>query len=75
MSINLEDGAEIRTLSTLKGLESTLPSPPFLRVQRSFVVNLDKVKVLERNGIVFGKKLIPVFETGRDEVLQCFEAK
>jgi hypothetical protein len=39
------------------------------------VVNLDKVKVLERNCIVFGEKPISISETGHDEVLQRFEIK
>lgn len=67
--IVLENGAEIKTLSTLKGLESTLPSPPFSRVHRSFIVNIPKVTVLERNCIVFGRRTIPVSEAYRDEVM------
>ncbi|MGL5787502.1 MAG: LytR/AlgR family response regulator transcription factor [Bacteroidales bacterium] len=68
--IGLEDGTEIKTLSTLKGIESTLPAPPFYRVHRSFLVNLPKVTVMERNSIVFGKKIIPISESYRTEILQ-----
>lgn len=69
VSICLESGTEIKTLSTLKGLESTISSPPFYRVHRSFLVNLSKVSILERNCIVFGKKLIPVSEAYRNTVM------
>lgn len=73
--IFLETGAEIKTLSTLKGLESTLTTTPLQRVHRSFIVNLSKVKVLERNCIVFGKKLIPISEPFREEVMRKIAMK
>lgn len=68
VSIHLEDGTEIKTLSTLKGLESTISTPPFYRVHRSFIVNITKVKALERNNIVFGKRIVPVSEGYKDVI-------
>lgn len=73
--IGLENGTEIKTLSTLKGIEAMLPSPPFYRVHRSFLVNLPKVSVMERNCIVFDKKLIPISESYREEILQRIQMK
>lgn len=75
VSIHLQDGTEIKTLSTLKGLESTLPVSLFSRVHRSFIVNVAKVRVLERNCIVFGKKLIPISEVYRESVLRRLDLK
>lgn len=46
--------------STLKALESRLPEDRFMRVHRSFIVNLETVKVIERGRIVFGEVRIPV---------------
>lgn len=71
--IRLEDESEIKILSTLKGIEASLPKPPFYRVHRSFLVNVPKVKVLERNSIVFGKKQIPISESYRTEVLSLIQ--
>jgi DNA-binding LytR/AlgR family response regulator len=68
--VHLENGVMIKTLSTLRSLEPTLPPAFFARVHRSFIVNLSKVKVLERNCIVFGKTLIPIASPYLDEVLQ-----
>lgn len=58
------DGSEpITTLMSIKKLEETLPSNMFMRVHRSFIVNLDKITVVERNRIVFDNKVyIPVSE-------------
>ena len=52
----------VLSLSTLKALESRLPGDRFMRVHRSFIVNLDTVKVIERGRIVFGEVRIPVTE-------------
>lgn len=65
ISIALSDGTQIKTLSTLKGTASTLPQDRFIRVHRSFIVNAAKVKVIERNSIIFGKKSIPVSDMYR----------
>lgn len=50
----------ILTLSTLKALEAKLPAGKFMRVHRSFIVNLEKIDTIERSRIVFGSKYIPV---------------
>lgn len=48
------------SLSSLKVLEQKLPPATFLRVHRSFIVNLDKIETIERMRIVFGDTYIPV---------------
>jgi len=50
----------VLSLSTLKALEARLPGDRFMRVHRSFIVNLETVKVVERNRIVYGDVRIPV---------------
>ena len=50
----------ILSLSSLKALETKLPAEKFMRVHRSFVVNLEKINTIDRNRIVFGKTYIPV---------------
>jgi DNA-binding LytR/AlgR family response regulator len=52
----------VLSLSTLKVLESRLPGDRFMRVHRSFIVNLETVKVIERGRIVFGEVRIQVTE-------------
>ena len=53
----------IMTLMSMKALEKYLPTSKFLRVHRSFIVNTTKIKVVERNRIVFGNQYIPVSES------------
>ncbi len=46
--------------STMKSLEEKLPSEKFMRVHRSFIVSLNKIKTIERDRIIFGDKRIPI---------------
>ena len=49
--------------SLMKKMEEHLPENIFMRVHRSYIVNLDKITTIERNRIVFDKKVyIPVSE-------------
>lgn len=50
----------VLSIGSLKSLEARLPSTTFMRVHRSFIVNLDKIETVERSRIVFGKEYIPV---------------
>lgn len=52
----------ILTLKSMKSLEEELSKKHFMRVHRSFIVNLNKITTIERNRIVFGDKYIPVSE-------------
>ena len=56
----------VLSLTTMKLLESKLPESKFLRVHRSFIVNLEKIDTIERSRIVFGKTYIPVSEQYKD---------
>lgn len=56
VKIYLEDSnSSIMSLMSLKTLEASLPQDRFMRVHRSFIVQTSKIKVIERNRIVFGK--------------------
>ncbi len=57
----------VLTLSTLKLLETKLPSERFMRVHRSFIVNLKKIDTIERSRIVYGKTYIPVSDQYKDK--------
>ncbi len=54
------------SLTSLKLLESKLPESKFMRVHRSFIVNLEKIDTIERSRIVFGKEYIPVSDQYKD---------
>ncbi|NVK52109.1 MAG: response regulator transcription factor [Flavobacteriaceae bacterium] len=64
----------ILTLKSMKSLEEELPKNQFMRVHRSFIVNLKKITTIERNRIVFGDKYIPVSEKYKDDFLKFIKS-
>jgi len=56
------------TYQTLKELAETLPQPPFLRVHKSFIVSLDKIRMVDGNTIYIQDKEIPVSDTYREQL-------
>jgi DNA-binding LytR/AlgR family response regulator len=67
IQIHLINDEPITTLIRLKVIEEQLPKEKFMRVHRSFIVNLDKVKVIERNRIIFDRNTyIPVGDQYKD---------
>jgi len=53
--IHLVNDNPVMTLLSMKALEEKLPPHQFMRVHRSFIVNLYKINIIERNRIVFDK--------------------
>jgi len=64
--IFLENKSPVISLLSLKNIEQRLPSIKFMRVHRSYIVNLEKITIIERNRIVFNKTYIPVSEQYKD---------
>lgn len=58
--INLDNEAPVMALMSIKKLVKRLPESDFMRVHRSFIVNLNKITTIERNRIVFDKTYIPI---------------
>lgn len=57
----------ILSLNSLKLLETKLPESKFMRVHRSFIVNLEKIDIIERSRIVFGKVYIPISDQNKEK--------
>jgi DNA-binding LytR/AlgR family response regulator len=56
------------THMTMKYLNELLPSPPFLRVHRSYLVNQAFVNLIDRSNLTIGNKTIPVGENYRHNI-------
>ena len=63
--IHMVNDKPVMTLTSLKSIEDHLPADKFLRVHRSFIVNTERIKVIERNRIVFDNVYIPVSDQYR----------
>jgi DNA-binding LytR/AlgR family response regulator len=60
---------KILTLSTIHALEEQLPAHRFLRVQKSYIVAINKIRSVSPFEIVIGPHRIPVSKSYRDALL------
>lgn len=58
--------------TVLKNIEKQLPSNQFLRVHRSYVVNINKVSGFEGNLLFIGEKKIPISKSHKEIVFKLF---
>ena len=71
IKIYTEDAPKpILSLMSMKSMEELLPPTRFMRVHRSFIVQKDKIRIIDRGRIVFDKTYIPV----SDSYKQAFQA-
>jgi DNA-binding LytR/AlgR family response regulator len=68
-------GGRIVTLQTMKSLEEKLPSANFIRVHRSYIVNLNLIELLEANSVTVNKKKIPIGKNYKDELFNVINQK
>lgn len=54
--------------------ESSLPDNDFLRVHKSFIVALDKIKLIEGNRIIIGDHEIPIGQTYKSNVNRLYNS-
>jgi len=65
--IHLLNREPVMTLLSMNKLEDALPGEHFMRIHRSFIVNLDNITTVERNRIVFDKNVyLPISEPYRE---------
>ncbi len=55
--------------ATLKRLENKLDNKKFVRVHRSYIVNLSKITNINANNLEINKKIIPISSSYRDDLL------
>ncbi len=58
----------VPSLINMKRIMDYLPSPAFMRVHRSYIVNMQKIDSVDRNRIVIGENFIPISESYKDNV-------
>lgn len=53
-------GRPVISLMSMKAMEEMLPADRFMRVHRSYIVQKEKIRIIEHNRIVFGNTYIPI---------------
>lgn len=68
-------GKPVMTLSSMKAIEEKLVAPDFIRVHRSFMVNIRKIQYIHRNFVMVGDKEIPIGDNYKESFLQVINQK
>ena len=64
------DEKEIITQQKISYLEESLPSRQFLRIHRSFIVNIDKIDAYSATDVEIGKHSIPIGRNYKNDVMK-----
>lgn len=56
---------------TMKSIAETVRGKRFLRIHRSFIVNLDKIVDIEDNSLVIAKKVIPIGKAHKGKLMRA----
>ncbi len=56
--------------STMKGMESKLPSTDFTRVHRSYIINIKKINEIQDTSVIMPDKIIPIGASYRNRFLE-----
>jgi DNA-binding LytR/AlgR family response regulator len=71
IKIYIEDQSKaVLTKSTMKAFEERLPKKTFMRVHRSFIVNLDKIQKIKGLKVYIKNTEIPISEQNLESLLQ-----
>lgn len=65
---HLENGEQVISLNALKSLEELLAERHFIRIHKSYLVNVKKISMVEKKMLKIGMKSLPVGSTYRDNL-------
>jgi two-component system, LytTR family, response regulator LytT len=76
VKIHLINAKPVMTLLSMKSVEEQLPSDKFMRVHRSYIVNLTKISMIERERIIFdGSVYIPISDQYKSKFHEYIDKK
>ena len=58
----------VLSLISMRAMEEKLPASQFIRVHRSFIVQKQKIKIIDKGRIIFGKDYIPISDSYKQEL-------
>ena len=71
----LGENRPIVTQMSMKAAEERLPADRFVRIHRSYIVNMDRIKTIERGRVVFGKEYLPVSDSYKERFAELLKLR
>jgi DNA-binding LytR/AlgR family response regulator len=70
VNIHMENSVRHTVLSTMKSIEDKLSKKDFVRIHRSYLIRLDKIKSIEENAVALPDKVVlPISRSHKDDLL------
>lgn len=66
---------KLMVLLTFKSIEESLPAKDFMRIHKSYIINLSQVEVIESSYVQINKKQLPISRKLKDDVLKQVTAR
>lgn len=73
---NIGDYVKVKTVhgqhiiyAALKNIEDKLDDPRFLKIHRSYIINLDKIRIIEESHLYIDKTLIPISRAHKSNLM------
>ncbi len=66
---------KVTTLQNMKSLEASLPSRNFVRIHKSFIVNLDCIRLVEGNSVMVGEQRLPIGQSFRQRFFKMIKGE
>ncbi|WP_333599235.1 LytR/AlgR family response regulator transcription factor [Flavobacterium sp.] len=73
IQIHLKNKTKIVARLSMKNILGKLPETKFLRVHRSFIIPINKVKTIQNKVIQVAEFSVPIGETYKEEILKIFQ--
>ena len=64
------EGTNYTVHTTLKKIEDKLPKNSFLKIHRSYIINVNKIIDIQDSTVLIGKDLIPVSKNNRPILME-----
>jgi DNA-binding LytR/AlgR family response regulator len=61
------------SLDSLINMEAVLPSSQFIRIHKSYIVNIEKIEVIEKNVMFIGAQTLPIGLNYREALLKLLQ--
>ncbi|RZK19317.1 MAG: response regulator transcription factor [Pedobacter sp.] len=65
----------IVTYQALRELETDLPKPPFYRIHKSYIISLEKIKMIDGNTVYINEQSIPVGDTYKEDFFKVVKER
>lgn len=62
--------SRILTLDSMKNMEELLPAGHFIRIHKSYIINVDKIEFLSRGKVIINKMYLPIGNTYKERFQQ-----